>query len=583
MNHLFQRVAGLFLADSKDTLASGEKPRIDSEVSQDERNTESGECLADEHELDPGGYSLESDHRPPNDLNPGSKVMEPVSVIISPPAFDLDPYESFDEAFLQRTVDEILSGRASFESNFDEYAGSNMMDGSSESKSAIGLGRDTMGSPVQRSPYFEKKFGRVVSIAKRNISKMATDDESDSDEESDGDFYVDARERGSPTKSLRSMDSVSLGVVEHSDARFDIVQETETENKSGPVAKDKVIPADDDIAEEDRIFASVDDSERERLIGLFATHPFLSKLEYPVKRSARRKFVKEIRKEATLSGMDQANIPGMVRWVKNTFLELCGIENVNPEASEFGDEINDELPDRAQERKRKRSSLKQSIEEHRNKRRSPMTPEPSDAIPASNQETHVYVDHDGRDSAVVVSRSHSPRTEALEKTHTPNIETQHAPCDMEIVQSAASAHIPSVQNPTDSDTDDARCPAPLPLENHHHDLVQDVISSKDADGTSVQEHSLDSSFAKSINLPVPELRDLFPAPASDTSYDMEKRERSRPKKRRRRNKKGRQSSNECDKDDTPIPCTNKEHSAENTTNTPTGATIDDSFWDLGDF
>ncbi|KAB8071843.1 hypothetical protein BDV29DRAFT_159113 [Aspergillus leporis] len=368
-------------------------------------------------------------------------AQNPVSVVVSPPAFDLDSYESFDEDFLRRTVDEILSDQADFDTSFDEYMEEKVMDGCFEDTGGVGV--DSSSSSLYSSKLQAMERSNAT---RRLISKIDSTD----DEEDDGEIFG-VLELNEVKRYRQTRPGSVLGMEERPGSedwddeqrRIDEVKAIKQEELDEICASavinvhDHAQNEDDDvevIREEDIFFSSVDENERYRLIEFLLSHPFMKAGEYPVKRSARRKFVAELRREATVSGMDQAALSGLIRYVKKLYFELGGFGRVNREGSEFGDEIDDEnvveeMPskDLKKERKRKRSSAEQSVEKDgRRKRRSLMMMGSHDSITPDKPNERVVIDLDGGDSAITISEPHSPDIQVLKNPPDSQTELQHA-------------------------------------------------------------------------------------------------------------------------------------------------------------
>ncbi|RHZ67965.1 uncharacterized protein CDV56_109576 [Aspergillus thermomutatus] len=268
-----------------------------------------------------------------------------VSVVISPPTVDLDSYEPFDEEYI-RTVDEILSDEPSFDASFDAYNDGFSMDGANDypqrerKTGRASVGKRT-GHTQKKSPYFstgqmsQRRFG-----SKRSITRTDVDDE---DEDEDEDDLTPAT----------SVESVEIQAAD---------SDTENEHHKNAYAKANGNDAvDDDIAEEDMVFASVRPEARARLLDFIASHPFMRGGTYPVRRSKRRTFVCELYEQAKSTGMDESSIDRLTNYVRKTYLELYGKEYVDTQSSEFGDEIDDVAEERRRsskgskkDRKRKR-------------------------------------------------------------------------------------------------------------------------------------------------------------------------------------------------------------------------------------
>ena len=123
----------------------------------------------------------------------------------------------------------------------------------------------------------------------------------------------------------------------------------------------------DAIAEEDILLASIEPDARDQLLQFIASHAFLRRGRFPVRKSERRRFTEDLRKEAREMRLDEGAFDGLMKYVRRTYLELYanvqfGLD-VTGDGSEFGDEI-DDLAEAAQieekgARKRKRESIEQ--------------------------------------------------------------------------------------------------------------------------------------------------------------------------------------------------------------------------------
>ncbi|OJI87547.1 hypothetical protein ASPTUDRAFT_921956 [Aspergillus tubingensis CBS 134.48] len=224
-------------------------------------------------------------------------------VRISPPHINVDLHDSFDEV-TQRTVDQILSDEASFENSFDDYSGSDGINGEDDMTQSGGHHTSAFTAATQSanvdSPYFpSKKRSKTQKAAQRHISRMdSNDDEND-------------------TESSTSV----VGPNGHT-----LVDDGETL---------------DDASEEDIVFASVDLDKRMDLLTFISSHPFMKKGEYPVLRSARRSFVRELRRKSRSLGMKEADLERLVAYVKKIYLELYGNGQMSLDGSGYGEEIKD--------------------------------------------------------------------------------------------------------------------------------------------------------------------------------------------------------------------------------------------------
>ncbi|KAE8347355.1 hypothetical protein BDV24DRAFT_146866 [Aspergillus arachidicola] len=367
------------------------------------------------------------------DQSPVMNDPKPVSVVVSPPAFDLDSYESFDEDYFRRTVDEILSDQASFENSFDAYSGTKMMDGTCERRASMARDSGLGSSGHKASPYFPSKMAKKRPVAHRVIQKMeSTEDEDDSEEGQSGNKVV---KREDPADSV-----VKIKLEELEKRGLGNVGIHALENEVGSAARpSSVIDVDacddedlEEVSEERFVFASVSEEEHDRLVRFLVDHPFMREGAYPVKRSARRRFISDVRREASISGMDEGALGVLTKWIKKTYLEVCMVAHADREGSEFGDEIDDEnvLEHRSRskskkDRKRKRTSIDQARQKTKTKK---MKTKKSDtSMVPSKQDVREVINIDSDDSAIAISKSSSTDIQVLEKAPVPQPDLQRTP------------------------------------------------------------------------------------------------------------------------------------------------------------
>ncbi|PKX90770.1 putative pre-mRNA splicing factor [Aspergillus novofumigatus IBT 16806] len=274
-----------------------------------------------------------------------------VSVVISPPTVDLDSYEPFDEEYI-RTVDEILSDEPSFDASFDAYNSGISTDGANDSPqrergtSRASVGKGT-GRTHKKSPYFSTgQMSQRRIGSKRSIPRIDVDgDDGDKNEDDNEDDLTPAT----------SVESVKIQVADNN------IGNEHHNNKTYAKANGDAV--EDDITEEDIVFASVGPEAQARLLDFIASHSFMRGGSYPVRRSKRRTFVCELYEQAKSTGMDEHSIDRLTNYVRKTYLELYGKDYGDTQGSEFGDEIDDVAGERRssskvskKERKRKRSN-----------------------------------------------------------------------------------------------------------------------------------------------------------------------------------------------------------------------------------
>jgi hypothetical protein len=149
------------------------------------------------------------------------------------------------------------------------------------------------------------------------------------------------------------------------------------------------------MMEENVVFASVEPSRRVALLHSVVSHSFMQNPVIPVRRSVRRRFVKDMRKAAASAGMPDAGIDTFIVYVRRLFMEtIVGVPadtTGDVRNLKFGDEIDDEhnyrkrnlsYPEHAVSNKRRKSkeSRTNSIEESILSRRSTPQPVPDTQI-----------------------------------------------------------------------------------------------------------------------------------------------------------------------------------------------------------
>ncbi|KAF9883979.1 hypothetical protein FE257_002420 [Aspergillus nanangensis] len=157
--------------------------------------------------------------------------------------------------------------------------------------------------------------------------------------------------------------------------------ESEDEESVESVVEDELQECDDedeDVCaelterdEEDIIFRSVDDAAKDDILLFIAKHPFVD--QFPVKRSARRKYVQDIQDKAATAGMDEISIDFLIKYIRRTYMDLHEIYTSDFEGSSFGDEIDD--PEPLQKGNKQRKRKRKSVEEPGNSKKCKRQPE----------------------------------------------------------------------------------------------------------------------------------------------------------------------------------------------------------------
>ncbi|KAE8312022.1 hypothetical protein BDV41DRAFT_310705 [Aspergillus transmontanensis] len=574
------------------------------------------------------GQQPQSDIPPPSteriktlDQSPVMNDPKPVSVVVSPPAFDLDSYESFDEDYFRRTVDEILSDQASFENSFDAYSGTKMMDGTCERRASMSRDSGLGGSGHKASPYFPSKVAKKRPVAHRVIQKMeSTEDEDDSEESLSGNKVV---KREVPADSV-----VKIKPEELEKRGLGNVGIHAPENEVGSAARaSSVIDVDacddedlEEVSEERFVFASVSEEEHDRLVRFLVDHPFMREGAYPVERSARRSFISDVRREASISGMDEGALGVLTKWIKKTYLEVCMVAHADREGSEFGDEIDDEnvLEQRSRskskkDRKRKRTSIDQAREKTKTKK---MKTKKSDTTMApSKQDVREVINIDSDDSAIAISKSPSTDIQVLEKAPVPQPDLQRTPTSHRIhLENAKPGRVviehatPKAPTTPSSQRGNERSisikESWLPMPRYHNSTPNnDVYSNKKNRSASRENITRKESSKKRIvssaaDLPSSHSKDLkSPSELQKIAESRKKRKKKKEREKRNKRRLDRKEKKRSEKSET-IPESNRlsrkcdqqvthtagpisqEHPAKSASLPCKAVSMDDPFWDM---
>lgn len=121
--------------------------------------------------------------------------------------------------------------------------------------------------------------------------------------------------------------------------------EIPTNNEVYDLVAAKEVAAEKVRAEEDIIFACMEPSRRQEFFESVLAHPFMQNLEVPVRQSARRQFVKDMRREAASVGMNATDIDTFIVYMRRVFMEsIIGVPadtTGDVRNLKFGEEIND--------------------------------------------------------------------------------------------------------------------------------------------------------------------------------------------------------------------------------------------------
>ena len=196
--------------------------------------------------------------------------------------------------------------------------------------------------------------------SKYNSEEANLGDEEDNNVETNPveDSHGDADGRSDSTEGVEPEEAGLGDDINPIDASQGHADDPNDSESNSEIAKN----IDDDLvaAEEDIIFASVEPSRRDELLHFVVSHSFMQNREAPVRRSLRRQFVEDMRKEAASVGMDESAIDGLVLYVRRLYLENMGAQPEGTRDAQdlrFGDEIDDEYNERTHRRKSRKRNL----------------------------------------------------------------------------------------------------------------------------------------------------------------------------------------------------------------------------------
>lgn len=273
------------------------------------------------------------------------------SVLVSPPAFDLDPYKPFNEEAYQQTLDGILFNESSLENSFDDYSMTR----------SIGNGLD--GTADQR----ENEVGETET--EETKGKKETDNEvkatgrkgeANSNGESTRSKYFKADYHG---KVSTGNNGTSIGLEgpsppsqshDTTGAGENNGRSTNTDNSSsdnGPPDYDET------LEEEDIIFSSIPSDTRRHILSFIVQHPFSKLKSSKVDRPGILHFENDIRRQVTACGMNRTSADRLIRHVRNVYDDHYGKWTATLDDPSNADQTNDgKNKKRDESRKRRRLS-----------------------------------------------------------------------------------------------------------------------------------------------------------------------------------------------------------------------------------
>ncbi|KAL5361572.1 hypothetical protein BJX96DRAFT_165995 [Aspergillus floccosus] len=299
---------------------------------------------------------------------------------LPPPTLDVNPakFEQGDD-FVQGIMDEILTDEAEYDRSFDEYTGTRSASverGDEQSESAS----EGINVAAETEEHFEKMLpysSPCPSYKRQKLQEVKQTTSSESEDESD-------------------QEAASSSEESPSEEGFENVHDQCGEKKA-------------EREQEEYILESLSLTQREELLHFMREHPFVGKR--PIRRTARRQFMRDIRDKATEIGMNQDRIALLERHVRKLYLEIHKID-ADPEGSEFGPELDDEYVPTglANIQKRKWNSGKESSSKFRRiKREFSEEILPECSAPSHDADRDVDI-ISMEDSAISVSEGNSTQT-----------------------------------------------------------------------------------------------------------------------------------------------------------------------------
>ncbi|KAJ5744927.1 hypothetical protein N7533_009797 [Penicillium manginii] len=241
-----------------------------------------------------------------------------VSVVVPTPTVDIENYRPF-EAAVNHTINRILSDKSIMEEfkekDWPVYTGSESHDLSPIILSSPSTSLAQHSPSARASPLDVNKTRlRKRPTASRHITRVYMPAESHNEKHVSPATAVTASSRSESSDGQENQDRARHPKV------------PKTKNKRRPLY-DHAEPSnqqDSDLQEEDALFSSLEVLKRHDLIKYIGTHPLL-KSSYPLKRSAWRRYVNDVRTTATSFGLSKSLTNRLVRYVhKNYFSTPVG-------------------------------------------------------------------------------------------------------------------------------------------------------------------------------------------------------------------------------------------------------------------
>ncbi|GES57873.1 pre-mRNA splicing factor [Aspergillus terreus] len=514
-----------------------------------------------------------------NQDNAAMVFSDGASPFLPPPTLDVNPakFEQGDN-FVQGIMDEILTDEAEYDRSFDEYTGTRPASvdrGDEQSESAsegINVAAETEEHSEKMLPYSSP----CPSYKRQKLQQgKETSNSSENEDESDQNAASSPEESSSEESS------------EHVD------DEKEEERRR-----------------EEFILEPLSFTQREEFLHFIKNHPFV--WQRPIRRTARRQFLRDICDKASEIGLNQERIALLERHIRKLYLEIRKID-ADPEGSEFGPELDDEYVPTgpANTQKRKWDSDKETSSKFRRIKRE-FSEEILPGRMASDHDVDREVDTlSMEDSAISVSEGDSSQTNldharpdlaqesSVEKesdsdevaSKGPGVEkaadaVKSATGPLEQFKSPQMASRPkSTSTPPRSPDDAKKGGSSTPRKRSSH------MPSSHATPSEKIVVVLDSSSSKSSNAPD---SDSLSDTTSNADRKKLQREKKRMKKRNRRQaKRDRKRRDSLTNESTALSesqpkshVPSKQTGAKAKKNSATGhgnTAFDDNYWDLTDF
>ncbi|KAJ5096996.1 hypothetical protein N7456_007717 [Penicillium angulare] len=282
-------------------------------------------------------------------------LIDRIAIIPPPPSQEISTYKPFPDE-VERIFDEILSEEASFLSGEGEW---DMPGVSAGSESLSGA---SIHSPLASShKHFVSSPHLPTSKSTPTSTKQDTGQTHLQSQSRPVPKNIEVIEILSDTEAYESM--VDQSVVQGKSSKMGKIKGNRRNGQSADQGDAQPEPASADHAEEGVIFASVDISARQKILDFVVSHQFLAQPTQPVRKSTRRRFTRDVRREAISHGMPDEAIYGLIHYVRRIYLDLAGVDagTLSEYADDitFGDEF-DDSPERKSCTKSRKRGLRSS-------------------------------------------------------------------------------------------------------------------------------------------------------------------------------------------------------------------------------